>query len=348
LAGSATQLTGNTIWVDAVYGNDTTGEANRPDRPFLTIQAAIATATAPAIVSVNSGSYTGPLTLKNGVDISCMGGVSITAAVDIINTYTISDGGVSVTCSITGKPSIFLIEGSAPPAGACIHLSNTSSRLFVDIESLTGDTSDIDMGMYLVGGRVTGYIGSIKTTSYDGIWIASENSSMNLDIGSIQAGDNPIEVTACAASEVRAGYLSGNGVNVVTSNEDADICISAQRCQMTGPSFFQTVNGGTVKAMVNLGQYDAGGGVGIQGVCDGVVISGTRIFNSTNPINLTGVTGGYQFDDGAILGCVLVGSGDSIEAPTASTIKSYGSYANTAVDGNVTVDGLLTVGAYVQ
>jgi len=47
--------------------------------------------------------------------------------------------------------------------------------------------------------------------------------------------------------------------------------------------------------------------------------------------------------------CTLIAEAtqDSISAPTAQTVVSYGSYANTAVDGDVTVNGLLTVGAYV-
>jgi hypothetical protein len=60
------------------------------------------------------------------------------------------------------------------------------------------------------------------------------------------------------------------------------------------------------------------------------------------PVNLNGA--GLVLDN-----CTLVApSGtDSISALAAQTVVSYGSYANTAVDGNVTVSGLLTVGAYV-
>lgn len=331
--------TGNTLWVDAVNGDDATGVSGRQDRPFLTIQSAISQASAPSTIRIRPGSYQGPIVLKNGVDIECDLGVSITAEINIINTYTISDGGVAATCSITGKPRVFLIEGSAPPAGACLHLSNSASSIFVDIESLVGDTSDTDMGIFLEGGRITGSIGSITTTTYDGIWLAAQNCSVNLEIGSISAGDNPIEVTACSASEIRAGYLSGNGINIVAGNgEDVDVCIVSQRCVMFGQSILSTVNGGSVKAFLSLGQYDAGGGIGFQGLCDGAVISETRIFNSTIPIELSGGVG-YQFDGGLVLGCVLVGSGDSIGASTPVSVLSRGSSANTAVGTSVTVEG---------
>jgi len=47
---------------------------------------------------------------------------------------------------------------------------------------------------------------------------------------------------------------------------------------------------------------------------------------------------------------IVVGdmAASSFDAFSAKTLISYGSYSNKAVDGDVTVDGLLTVGAYVQ
>ena len=41
--GGITQIdTGNTLWVDAVFGNDGTALPDRQDKPYLTISAAIA------------------------------------------------------------------------------------------------------------------------------------------------------------------------------------------------------------------------------------------------------------------------------------------------------------------
>ena len=336
--------TGYTLWVDAVNGDDATGTTGRQDLPYLTIQAAITDASSGSTVRVRPGSYTGPIVLKNGVNIDCDDGVSITAAIDVINTYTVSDGGVAVTCSITGKPKLFLIEGVGPPAGGCLHISNDASDVFVDIESLVADTTDIDIGLFVQGGRLSGSIGSIKTTTYDGVWIESEDAFVNLSIGSIISGDNTIEITACGESQIRVGYMSGNGVNVSVSALSVDVVISAQRCVMIGQSLFQTISGGTIKALVELGQYDAGGGVGFFGLCEGVVLSNTRIFNSTNPISLTPIVNGYQFDGGEITNCLLEGSSDSVTASTSASITANGSKATTAVNSNVTVIGSLQVG----
>jgi ABC-2 type transport system permease protein len=52
----------------------------------------------------------------------------------------------------------------------------------------------------------------------------------------------------------------------VAANESVDVCIYAQRCDMIGPSFVQTVGSGSVSCLLSLGQYDAGGGIGVWGL----------------------------------------------------------------------------------
>ena len=56
--GGLTQIdTGNTIWVDQVFGNDGTGTVNRQDLPFATIMAALGIATSSTTVVVRPGRY---------------------------------------------------------------------------------------------------------------------------------------------------------------------------------------------------------------------------------------------------------------------------------------------------
>ncbi len=56
--GGITQIdTGNTLWVDAVFGNDGTALPDRQDLPFLTIMAALAIATSSITVVVRPGVY---------------------------------------------------------------------------------------------------------------------------------------------------------------------------------------------------------------------------------------------------------------------------------------------------
>jgi hypothetical protein len=60
---------GNTLTVDAVYGNDTTAATSRYTLPFLTINAALALATTGQIVFLRPGAYQGPITIPTGVAI---------------------------------------------------------------------------------------------------------------------------------------------------------------------------------------------------------------------------------------------------------------------------------------
>jgi len=69
----------------------------------------------------------------------------------------------------------------------------------------------------------------------------------------------------------------------------------------------------------------------------------TSLNSSTNPIIKTGGTIILKF-------CILKAenSRSSVFSSTSQTLISYASYANKAVDNNITISGLLTVGAYVQ
>lgn len=69
VAPAGSSLTGNTVWVDAVYGNDATGARGDGGKPFLTVEAAIAVALSGDVVTVRPGTYNvaTTLTLPTGV-----------------------------------------------------------------------------------------------------------------------------------------------------------------------------------------------------------------------------------------------------------------------------------------
>jgi len=76
-------LTGNTLWVDAVNGDDATGVSGRQDRPFLTLTAAKTAATVGDLIHVRPGTYaiTGNLA-KNGVNWYFEQGASVSMVQD--------------------------------------------------------------------------------------------------------------------------------------------------------------------------------------------------------------------------------------------------------------------------
>ena len=69
--------TGNTLFVDAVYGNDTLGALNPNSSPFKTISAALLSALSGNLVVVNAGTYNETLTVPNGVSLSGTGAQAV-------------------------------------------------------------------------------------------------------------------------------------------------------------------------------------------------------------------------------------------------------------------------------
>ena len=78
--GGITQITtGNTLWVDAVFGNNGTALPDRQDLPYLTVGAALTAATAGDVVMIRPGQYAEEgLTLPSGVSLEGQGGWQVT------------------------------------------------------------------------------------------------------------------------------------------------------------------------------------------------------------------------------------------------------------------------------
>lgn len=77
--GLSTIDTGNTLWVDAVFGNDGTALVDRQDQPWATILSALASAAAGDVVMVRPGTYVeSPLTIPANVTLRSSGGWRVT------------------------------------------------------------------------------------------------------------------------------------------------------------------------------------------------------------------------------------------------------------------------------
>jgi len=75
--GPAPDPIGNTLRVDAVYGNDTTAAADRYAKPFLTISAALALAAAGQLVLINPGTYNETITVPASVSLKGTGAQAV-------------------------------------------------------------------------------------------------------------------------------------------------------------------------------------------------------------------------------------------------------------------------------
>lgn len=440
LANSALQeiLTGNTLWVDAVNGDDATGTPGRQDLPYLTLTAAKADATSGDTVIVRPGSYTTTTPLvKNGVNWHGELGATITGT---------SDGGANgifncldaaVSFAVTGDFDIIqVVSGDATEIHAAVFVNNEASNVHVCCRSisLVADTDTFD-NAYTVAGingtltvdvqtkisltgllgysavywergpmyvrcphiysdftAVVSYAGEGSTEFFvDAQMIESEGgSAINMGMGDpglrtwitaqsvisrsggtvITCGDSGKFYLQCekigGGSQAAILFTGGGGNNV-------EAWITTQK--LSGSGQFVQIGAGTL--WLQAQEYeDTGGittGIKVQDDTIGVapptlnLIGGYMELLTGNGIDIEAGTlraNGMIVDTSAdvtaspvtvsggtliLKNCTLIAEAtqDSISAPTAQTVVSYGSYANTAVDGDVTVNGLLTVGAYV-
>ena len=334
-------FTGNTLWVDAINGNDSTGSRGVFNKPYLTVQAAVTAALSGDTVYVRRGTYTSGCVLKNGVDIDHDPGVLYSLTVNTIGETFFTDSDGAAICKITGRPDFQIIQGAA---GVCraMRVRSEGSDIFLELGRWVADLDDIDLLLYMEAGKVRGTVEYMKTTSYDGIWLSGPNVECYLKVIESDCGDNPIELSECAMCDIEIQRSIGSGINVVVAGTDVvrgSIRIGSLVQNGNDRSSFQRQSGATVDLDVSIGQFDAGGGPSIMGLCDGVRLTNTRIFNTVNPIDLDPVVLGYVSDGGTIANCILEGSGDCIVAATAKGIVSIGSKTITEVGANVTIEG---------
>jgi len=115
-------LRGNTLTVDAVYGNDTNAALNPNSVPFLTIGAALAAALSGNNVIVNAGTYNEVITIPAGV---CLTGASTQAV-------TIQKLGV------TANTTLITLNNNSRMENVTCNLSSSGNYNLVGVEYVSG------------------------------------------------------------------------------------------------------------------------------------------------------------------------------------------------------------------
>ena len=115
-------LRGNTLTVDAVYGNDTNAALNPNSVPFLTIGAALAAAVSGNNVIVNAGTYNEAITIPAGV---CLTGASTQAV-------TIQKLGV------TANTTLITLNNNSRMENVTCNLSSSGNYNLVGVEYVSG------------------------------------------------------------------------------------------------------------------------------------------------------------------------------------------------------------------
>ena len=145
-------LVGNTFYVDAVYGDDSTGTGDRFDLPFLTIEAALAAAKNGDMINIHAGTYAvSDNLLKDGVSYWCEEGVTINCSAIPFNADT-TTGGVTLTTPFYFSGNA-IINCTEP---LIVTVTNPLAELTIELNSL--DVSNISNGMVLSDGIVNLYI----------------------------------------------------------------------------------------------------------------------------------------------------------------------------------------------
>lgn len=120
---------GNTVFVDAVYGDDSTGERERFSKPFLTYAGARAVANSGDSVIVRSGTYNETFELKDGVNIYFDSNVTING--------TFIDNGNTLSANVHGRPNVNISGTSG------ISLTGPDTNIFMDLGNLFSPNTGI-------------------------------------------------------------------------------------------------------------------------------------------------------------------------------------------------------------
>ena len=114
---------GNLIFVDSVYGNDSSGKLNDFGKPFSTYTAASVSATTNDLIVIRPGTYDEKIILKDGVKIFAYPNVTFVGSYDTI----ITDDNVGVNAEIYGYMDINATCNSGTTN--VIYIQNTGTTL---------------------------------------------------------------------------------------------------------------------------------------------------------------------------------------------------------------------------
>lgn len=256
VGGSSPIVTGNTLWVDAVNGNDGTALPDRQDLQYLTIGAAITASSPGDLISVRPGTYPETATLDiTGLSLISTGGWENT---------TIGDGSVTaydvIQIGAEGYLQGFsiLVPNSVQAAVECNQVSGTNS--VYDVAFYGTGTTGPGTGINRTGGGKT--IGSNIRVEGGGMANALRVDSGVLALEGIHVPNSPGAIDNVLLVTVDVGPTTGG------------------RAQMFG---FNTGSPNVTNAI-----RTEGGAIGLTDNPTALIFT-PNIFNCTNALSTDGV-----------------------------------------------------------
>lgn len=200
--------TGNTLFVDAVYGNDALGASNPNAYPFKTISAALLSALSGNLVVVNAGTYNETLTIPNGVSLSGTGAQAVVIQkLNVTQDTTLITAGSNCrienfTANLSSSGN-YNLTGINFPSGTSI---NTKLRNSIWTITSTASGSPTIIGVLSAGTSSTAYnpANAIQRSTINVI-----SSSLGISRGILVSGPNRFSVRDIVV------YARGTGTNVI-------------------------------------------------------------------------------------------------------------------------------------
>ena len=215
-------LRGNTLTVDAVYGNDTSAALNPNSLPFLTIGAALTAAVSGNNVIVNAGTYNEVITIPAGV---CLTGASTQAV-------TIQKLGV------TANTTLITLNNNSRIENVTCNLSSSGNYNLVGVEYVSGAsitakirTSVINVTSTTVNApSITGALSSGTSSTAYSATDAIARTTINV-ISSSTGVSRGVYVNGANRFTIRETniYARGTGSNIIGFECNNASCVTAIR-----------------------------------------------------------------------------------------------------------------------
>ena len=117
---------GNLIYIDSVFGNDTTGATNDANKPFLTYSGASAIASSGDLIVIRPGNYSEKIILKDGIKIYSYPNVVFSGNLETF----ITDNNVAVNAEIYGYLNINCTNSGIETNA--VYLQSTGTTLYME------------------------------------------------------------------------------------------------------------------------------------------------------------------------------------------------------------------------
>jgi hypothetical protein len=263
---------GHTLFVDSVYGNDAAGALNPHSTPFLTINAALASAVSGDLVIVQAGTYNESFTMPDGVSLRGSGAQSvIIQKLNVVTNTALITMGQNCRCedftaNLSSSANVNLI-GVDFPSGTSINaklrnsiwtITSTATGSPTIIGALSGGTSSTAYSSPNAIQRTTLNVISSSTGVTRGILVSGANRFAVRDIVVYARGTGTdiigVETTnASAYAEIKTSTISGTLYDINRTAGDILIGFTDLRNNKANGNSFSVVTESSTTTFATVG-----------------------------------------------------------------------------------------------